>query len=72
MVINATIEAFFAVWFLSAVFNEDVIVMNTGIVPNGFKRVKNDVNANKMKLTSSFNGKKLFGEIDSIKILKKA
>ena len=43
IVISDTIEAFFAVLFLSTTDRSAVIDINTGIVPNGFIKVKSEV-----------------------------
>jgi hypothetical protein len=43
MVKNDTIEAFLAVLFRSSTVKSAVIDINTGMVPNGFINVKNEV-----------------------------
>mgnify|MGYP005636398951 CR=1 FL=1 len=51
---NATIVAFLAVCFLCCLLKEAVIVINIGMVPNGFMMVKKAVNARMAKVYNSF------------------
>jgi len=50
MVKKATILAFFAVLFLFLLLNDDVMVINIGIVPKGLIKVKKDVKTNMAKV----------------------